>query len=341
MTLAQADDGLLSVALTAAVEAGDHFQVRIDAVKDVKTKSSPADLVTNVDPECEAMIRRRVHAAFPHHILLGEEGIPPGAAASVAATASAAAADHLWIVDPLDGTTNFVHSMPLSVVSIAYAYRGVVQVGVVFDPYHDEVFFARRGQGAYRARRQQALAWSARFLPGTANLLSGAASSQERNSRRGIPQSEKGQDSDLWVPGLQASEMATDDKGFSPLPGDAILVSQACEIRQAIVASGFPARGRQAKERTEAGLKVVARARHVRALGAAALHLAWVASGRLDGFWEYDLNAWDVAAGMLLVQEAGGQATAVGGGPYSLQVRDVRVACTVNLGEELDSALIL
>ncbi|RIV28824.1 inositol monophosphatase [Alicyclobacillaceae bacterium I2511] len=306
--MTQAEDRLLSVALTAAVEAGDHFRVRIGALKDVKTKSSPADLVTNVDPECEALIWQRVHANFPEHTLLGEEQISPGAAASVAATAKAAAADHLWIVDPLDGTTNFVHHMPLSVVSIAYACRGVVQMGVVFDPYHDELFFALKGQGAYCTNRHQAVAWSAHGLPQAAELL---------------------------------SHGEADGAQLHTLPGRNIQSSATQEIRQAIVASGFPARGQRARERTEVGLQVAARARHLRALGAAALHLAWVASGRIDGFWEYDLNVWDVAAGMLLVQEAGGQAAALGGGAYSLQVRDVRVAGTADLAAELDGALLM
>jgi myo-inositol-1(or 4)-monophosphatase len=279
----------LAVATRAAIEAGDYFRSRIDSVREVKTKSSPSDLVTDVDPECERRIRQHIAEAFPEHEVLGEETTEPGSAASAKATAKAANAQHLWIVDPLDGTTNFVQGLPLSVVSIAYAEAGKLCVGVVYDPYRQEVFYAVRGIGAYR------------------------------------------------VSAYEASDFANGQS--TSLPGEKLQVANEKELRACVVATGVPTRGEARAWTTEAALNLVGKVKSFRALGAAALQLAYVAAGRLDAFWEYDLNAWDLAAGVLLIQEAGGIVREIGGKPYHLGVRNVVAAGRDDVVEDIDAAV--
>lgn len=268
----------LEIALLAAVEAGDYFKSRVFGEKVVKTKSSPADLVTDVDPMCEKLIRERIATAFQEHAVLGEESTEPGAHASIAATKSVESESDLWIVDPLDGTTNFVVGIPLSTVSIAYAREGAVQVGVVYDPYREEVFYAERGRGAWLASREQVL-------------------------------SPLGQN----------------------LPGRQLAVSTTTQLERSVMASGFPTRSPARELTTEAGIRLSGKLKSFRALGSAAMHMAYVAAGRIDGFWEYDLNAWDLAAGSLLVTEAGGVVEGLQGGSYSIAVRDILATSTEEL----------
>ena len=117
----------------------------------VKTKANTRDLLTEVDPEVQRIIEDAVIAAFPTHGFLGEESVPPGMEASAAALKELLAngPDWLWVVDPIDGTTNFVHGMPLSAISIGVAYRGEMQVAVILDPFAGEVFSAVKGGGAF------------------------------------------------------------------------------------------------------------------------------------------------------------------------------------------------
>lgn len=302
---------ILSVAMIAALEAGQYFSRHVNQTKTVKEKSSPLDLVTEVDPQCESLIRARIAKDFPHHDVLGEESTAPGAAASVRTTTSAAAAEHLWIIDPLDGTTNFVHEICLSVVSIAYAHQGHVRMGVVYNPYQDEMFCAYHAWGAFRIRGCDAADWIGQVqyrvplsapaaVVSTAEALAGKGTGSTERTDPGpllgvkIPSS--------WIP---------------------LRVSTQQSLSRALVASDFPARGLGASERTEAGLNLAASAGSFRSIGAAALQLAWVAAGRLDAYWGYDLNAWDIAAGTLLVQEAGGVIGAIDGGSYDLLSRDI------------------
>lgn len=285
----QDSSALLQVAVTAAQKAGDYFQSRLFGAKDVKTKSSRSDLVTDVDPACEKMIKETILQAFPTHQILGEESVAPGADASAEAVDEVAEADHLWIVDPLDGTTNFVYSMPLSTVSIGYAERGRLVAGVIYDPYRSEIFLALAGQGAYLATMQEAAVWA--LHPST------------------------------------------------ELPGTKLSCSGEEEIEGAVVASGFPTRGESRAKTTEVGLLLANRVKNMRALGSAALHLAYVSCGRLDAFWEYDLNSWDLSAGVLLVTEAGGVAMDIQGNPYTLRTRDIVVAGTKMLASELAEAV--
>lgn len=263
----------LHVLIRAAVLAGQYFAARVEDRQVVTEKTSAADVVTEVDKASEKVIRDLIETTFPDDEMLGEEGTQPGAEAAKTAVAEVRDAPHLWIIDPLDGTTNFVSKIPLSVVSLAYASRGRVMLATIYDPYRDELFYAVRGQGAWLTGGQAALASSGGELPATR---------------------------------LQVSTIG--------------------DLRRSVIASGFPTRADGRETAMQNGMRIVRRAKSLRGFGAAALHLAYVAAGRLEGFWEYDLNAWDIAAGSLLVMEAGGVVSDIDGTAYHLAVRNV-VAC--------------
>lgn len=221
-------------------------------------KANSRDLLTLIDPLCENTIRETVLERYPDHGFLGEEDVLPGKEASAAALeqklGSDDTSDFLWIVDPIDGTTNFVHGMPLCMPSVACAYRGEVVVGVIYDPHRNELFTAVKGQGA-------------------------------------------------------------------KMNGETIRVGEQEVIGDAIVAMGSPP-GVESLEMSLKGVKVLMpKVRTIRMLGSAALMLAWVANGRLTCYWEYDLSSWDMAAGYLLVTEAGGKFTDLDNNPYDLRVR--------------------
>lgn len=268
-------DDVVSVAVTAALEAGAYIRARVHEAKHVTVKTSLADVVTDVDPACERMIQRHIAAQFPDHQVLGEEATAPGSEAAANAAQELANKPSLWVIDPLDGTTNFVAGIPLSVVSIGYAEHGEVKVGVIYDPYRDELFVAQERCGAYVSNGEEARAFVA--------------------ARGGVAQ----------------------------LPGARLQSSSHTKLRQSIIATGFPSRGAAREQTTAAGLQLVGKVKNLRALGAAALHLAYVAAGRIDSFWEYDLNAWDLAAGACLVREAGGDIQGIDGRPFDLTTRDV------------------
>ncbi len=199
----------------------------------------PVDLVTEVDRDSEEAVISRLRRDCPEVPILAEER----------GTVAGAHSDRRFLVDPLDGTTNFAHGFPVFAVSVAYEERGTVLAGAVVDPVRDEVFTAERGAGA---RRNE-----------------------------------------------------------SP-----ISVSSAMALERALLATGFPY-SRAALER--ALVRFCALARHARAIrraGSAALDLCWLAAGRLDGFWEEGLRAWDTAAGELIVREAGGRVTDFAGDPF-------------------------
>lgn len=262
---------VLEVAVTASKKAGDIIIGNAGGAEVMKTKANSRDLLTLIDPLCEKTIRETVLATFPDHDFLGEEDVPPGKEASTAALNDklARSNDFLWIVDPIDGTSNFVHGMPLCMPSVACAYKGEVVVGVIYDPHRDEMFTAIKGQGAQ-------------------------------------------------------------------LNGKPIHVGQQDDIGDAIVAMGSP----PAAESLEMSLKgikhLMPKVRTIRMLGSAALMLAWVANGRLTCYWEYDLSSWDVAAGALLVTEAGGKFTDLEDTPYNLRIRKI---CASNGGNVHDQVL--
>jgi len=245
-----------AVAINCAAKAGEWIKTKLGKHTSLSLKYSAQDLVTEVDKGAETMIRNLVMTHFPHHSFLGEEGVQPGPEASARALHDMRDEEYLWIVDPVDGTTNFVHGFPFFSVSIALAHKGEVIVGVIYDPMRDELFVAEKGKGAY-------------------------------------------------------------------VHGQRMLVSQEGALRDSLLATGFPADPQMLAPNMKGLQTLVPQVRNIRAGGSAALHMAYVAAGRLSGFWEYGLNAWDLAAGSLLVTESGGQVTDIAGEPYHLGVRHV------------------
>ncbi|WP_028612437.1 inositol monophosphatase family protein [Paenibacillus harenae] len=261
-----------AVAINCASKAGEWIKMKLGNFASLDIKYSPHDLVTEIDKGSERLIRNLIMTHFPHHSFLGEEGVEPGPAASAKALEDAREAEYLWIVDPIDGTTNFVHGFPFFCVSIALAHNGAVIVGVVYDPMKDELFVAERGKGAY-------------------------------------------------------------------VHGKRMHVSREETLRGSLVATGFPADHEYALPVNLKGIQAVApQVRNLRIAGSAAMHMAYVAAGRLSGFWEIGLNSWDLAAGSLLVEESGGVVSDTNGNPYQLGVRNV-VASNGLIQQELITAL--
>ncbi|GAX15064.1 myo-inositol-1(or 4)-monophosphatase [Fistulifera solaris] len=233
-------DHILEVAIEASTKAGAIILGNAGGAEITERKANSRDLLTLIDPLCEKTIRETILESFPHHSFLGEEDVPPGPEASAAALDARLAddANWLWIVDPIDGTTNFAHGMPLCMPSVAATYKGEVIVGVIYDCHRDEMFTAVKGRGAYM------------------------------NNER-------------------------------------IYVGKQSTVGDAIVAMGSPP-GETSMEMSLKGVNaLMPKVRTIRMLGSAAIMLAWVANGRLTCYWEYDLSSWDIAAGALLVAEAG------------------------------------
>lgn len=249
---------ILDIATTAAKKAGEIIVQNSSGADVTKTKANSKDLLTMIDPMCEKIIKETVLAAFPTHDFLGEEDVPAGKEASAAALDAKLKTDkdYLWIVDPIDGTSNFVHGMPLCMPSVACAYKGEVVVGVIFDPHRDELFTAMKGNGAQ-------------------------------------------------------------------MNGKSINVGKQNTISDAIVAMGSPP-GEESLNMSLVGIKaLMPKVRTIRMLGSAALMLAWVANGRLTCYWEYDLSSWDIAAGALIIKEAGGQFTDLEGTDFDIKNRKI------------------
>jgi myo-inositol-1(or 4)-monophosphatase len=233
-------DAIEKTALRAARAAGRVHVARFNK-SSFKRKTSFLDLVTEADGEAEAEVIRILSRAFPGHAILAEEG-----------GGNAQPGEHRWIVDPLDGTTNFAHGYPHCCVSIAYERRGRVELGVIYDALRRELFLARKGRGA-------------------------------------------------------------------TLNGQPIRVSRAARLENSLLCTGFPYdRAQWRRFYLTFWEELMLRVHGVRRTGSAALDLAWVACGRMDGFWEFGLKPWDVAAGYLIVQEAGGKVTNMDGTPLSL-----------------------
>jgi myo-inositol-1(or 4)-monophosphatase len=204
-------------------------------------EKAPADLVTEADLASQEEIRRILLSTFPDHAFLGEEGNPAGPAD----------AEYRWLVDPLDGTTNYVHQIPHYCVSIALEHKGKLVCGAVFDPVSHECFTAEAGRGA--------------------NL----------NGRR-------------------------------------IAASQTASIGDAVVVVSFPPRVKPKSRELAEFERVIAACQAIRRTGSAALNLCYVAAGRFDAYWGGHTQAWDVAAGALILQEAGGIITNPDGGELDI-----------------------
>jgi myo-inositol-1(or 4)-monophosphatase len=230
------------LAIEAARAAGALLLSELASARRIAFKGAPTNLVTEMDARAEALILGRVREAFPDDAILSEEmGGADGRSG------------RRWIVDPLDGTTNYAHGLPLFAVSIGLEVEGRVALGVVYDPAHGELYVAERGAGAFV------------------------------NDRK-------------------------------------LEVSRATTLNESLLATGFPYDIRETDDnnlREYAAFSV--RAQGARRLGSAVLYLAWVAAGRLDGYWELRVGAWDLAAGSLLVEEAGGRVTGLDGSPLDLE----------------------
>lgn len=256
-----ASKSFTAVAVNTAAKAGEFIKSKLGEYRQLDTKTTPHDLVTEVDKGAETMIRKLILTHFPHHRILGEEGVAPGAEASIRAVQEASGAEYLWIIDPIDGTTNFVHQRINFVLSLAVYHGGEGLIGIVYDPLRDEWFEARRGEGATLNGRP------IRVRP------------------------------------------------------DASRLEEAL-----IVTSLFWSRYAERFGLTDKIRELGRRVRGMRLYGAAALELAYVACGRLDGFFSPSLSPWDFAAGALLVKEAGGMVTTVDGTPLSLEGRTTVLA---------------
>jgi myo-inositol-1(or 4)-monophosphatase len=263
-----------AVAVNCASKAGEWIKSKMGSVTQLDTKYSMHDLVTEMDKGAERMIRNLIGTHFPQHSFLGEEGVEPGPEASAKALKDKSDSEYLWIVDPIDGTTNYVHGFPFFSVSIALAYRGQVIVGVVYDPSRDELFVAERGKGAY-------------------------------------------------------------------VHGRKMQVSNEKTLSQSLLATGLPADHHVALPANLKEIQALApKVRNLRIAGSAALHLAYVAAGRVSGFWEHNLSSWDIAAGSLLVEEAGGRLSDMNGDDYHIGVRNI-LASNGAIHDELLSELEL
>jgi myo-inositol-1(or 4)-monophosphatase len=227
----------LEVAVETALEAGSILLSEFDHPAKISYKGE-VDIVTQADRRSEEAIVGRLRTYFPKHTIVAEEGSgqegDPG---------------YRWIVDPLDGTTNFAHGYPCFAVSIGFEEAGELQVGVIYQPITKELFTASRGDGAYLNEKQ-------------------------------------------------------------------IRVSSIDHLSTSLLATGFPSTKRSRNPNIHYYWNFTLRSHGVRRDGSAALDLASVACGRFDGFWEFGLHAWDTAAGVLLVREAGGVVTSFSGQPY-------------------------
>lgn len=242
---------ILAVAQHAARQAATVLK-RYAATPEVSFKASQTqNLVTQADVDAEQAILKEIRQHYPDHDLLCEESLP---------TAGTTAAS-LWIIDPLDGTTNYAHGIPQFCTSIAYAESGTVQVGVVYDPMRDEMFHAVRGEGAFLNDVQ-------------------------------------------------------------------IHCAERQELSEAVVATGFYYDRGDLMRRTLRSIERLFEhnVRGIRRFGGAALDLSWVACGRIDAFFEYQLSPWDYAAGSLIIEEAGGKCADRTGKALEIDSRSTIVA---------------
>lgn len=224
---------MLDIAIEAAREAGALLKLHSGKARLIEKKDGQeTNLVTEIDRKSEEIIINRIHSRYPGHDILAEES-----------GGRERSSDYCWIIDPLDGTTNFTHGLPLFCVSIGLEYKGRIVGGVVYDPNLDEMYTAEKGKGATLNRRK-------------------------------------------------------------------IRVSESSKLIESLLVTGFPYNLRDDPTEIITHFNnFLMEAQAVRRLGSAALDMCYVACGRMDGFWEISLQPWDMAAGVLLVEEAGGTFT--------------------------------
>ena len=238
---------MLNFAMQTAREAGRILADRLGRALQVSNKGD-IDLVTEADLASEKFIIDQINSYYPRHAILAEE--------SGATSDDNGAAEWKWIIDPLDGTTNYAHGYPCFCVSIALEHQGQIDLGVVYAPVTDEMFAAERGQGA-------------------------------------------------------------------TLNDRSIRVSEIEDLNSAMLCTGFPYNVRERPDFTRDFANFTMASQAVRRDGSAALDLAYLACGRFDGFWEEGLKAWDVAAGVLLIEEAGGTVSDFEGAPLKIHTPSV------------------
>jgi myo-inositol-1(or 4)-monophosphatase len=233
---------MLNFAMETARDAGRLLMEKYGRVLKI-AKKGDINLVTEADLASEALIIERIKSHYPKHSILAEE--------SGTAVAAGGDAGWKWIIDPLDGTTNFAHAYPCFCVTLALEHNGEIVIGVTYDPTRDELFSAERGQGA--------------------NL------------------------------------------NLKP-----IRVSETEELGDSLIVTGFPYDFKSKPHFARHLTDFLVASRGVRRDGSAAIDMAYVACGRFDGFWEEGLNPWDMAAGVLLIEEAGGQVTGYDNSKFSI-----------------------
>ena len=236
---------MLNFAIQTAREAGHLLAERFGRSIRISNKSE-LDLVTESDLASERLIIDRIKTYYPRHAILAEES---GASAPADRERQS---EWRWIIDPLDGTTNYAHGYPCFCVSIGLELNGRMQIGVIFDPLRDELFAAESGDGV-------------------------------------------------------------------TLNGHRVKVSPTGNLNGALLCTGFPYDVRERGEFARHFANFIMNAQAVRRDGSAALDLAYVACGRFDGFWEEGLHPWDVAAGVLMIEEAGGRVTHYDGSAFDIQ----------------------
>jgi len=230
----------LKVAKDAALKAGEMLRENFDEAREIHFKGE-INLVTRFDSLSQKMIHAHLSSNFPEHDFLAEEGL-----------SKEKGAEYRWLIDPLDGTTNFAHKFPVFCISIALEKKGKIVLGVVYDPCRKEIFWAEEGKGAF-------------------------------------------------------------------LNGKKIRVSSVDDLDKSLVATGFPYDIRESElNNIDHFNNFAIRVQAIRRCGSAAMDLCYVACGRFDGFWELKLNPWDVAAGVLIVKEAGGRISDFQNQDYSI-----------------------
>lgn len=255
-------DPFVTIGTRAARKAGDYIVRHIDRLDSVRVgRKEQNDFVTEVDQAAERIIVEEILRAYPDHAVLGEEfGEQNNEDGDK---------EYMWIIDPLDGTTNFIHGFPVFAVSIALQQNGRTIAAVIYDPSRDELFTAARGKGAFLDRRR-------------------------------------------------------------------IRATSHPALKHALIGTGFPFRKGQDVDKYLAMFRaVMEKTSGIRRPGSAALDLAWLAAGRVDGFWEMGLKPWDIAAGCLIIEEAGGMVTDFAGDGNYLESGDV-----VAGGMKVHSALL-
>ena len=246
-----------------AARAGGEVLLQYRNKFNVREKG-PADLVTEADLASQVAVREFVLGAFPDHNFLGEEDDPAGITQSDS--------DFTWIVDPLDGTTNYVHGLENYCVSVALQHRRDAETkiieGAIYDPLRDRCYRATLGSGAF-------------------------------------------------------------------CNGEPLHVSNVAEVGKSLIAASLPAKIAPDSGEIERFVRVMLACQAIRRLGSAALNLCYVAAGQLDAYWATSVKQWDVAAGLLIVKEAGGQVSHITGGPLSLADPKFIVSATANLHTEM------